>query len=174
MRDHEALGVAAHEAIVRVFPVDEVPAWADLQAEHCPECAEIAGIFSGRPWPDVVLEISDELAVSLMTPAAFRYYLPALMIRCIRGGTGGGLLTDAVVGALSPPRGSHAKDLPSHGLTSDQVSAVLAFLKWREAAAKLEWANPEWSEEAIESVPTGAVLRRAIDYWTKRCPSGAA
>ena len=52
---------------------------------HCCECEEVSASYAGKPWTEIALE--DVLAgreTSLLNPAAWRYYLPAMMIWCIR------------------------------------------------------------------------------------------
>src|SRR5258708_36756082 len=76
--------MSAPEALVRrvaaAFPVEPRPPQEALFNNHCDECVEVSNAFGGRPWSEISL--FDLLAggeTALLTPAAWRYYLPVML-----------------------------------------------------------------------------------------------
>src|SRR5688572_5049835 len=102
----EDLRKAAIAEIEAAFPVDPVPPVDAVTNDHCPECTEIAGRFFGKQWSQIMVsDLSGNPGPSLLTPAAFRYYLPAMMLRSMESPRELDCLPAALVGALSPPGG---------------------------------------------------------------------
>jgi hypothetical protein len=170
MSDATGIREQAMGTIRDAFPVDVAPPLDQLQNNHCLECSEVAATFSGKPWSEVsISDLDRNLGVPLMTPAAFRYYLPALMLRCMEARRELDTVPDAVVGRLAPRGGRlAASDADAlAGFTRQQVLAILSFLRWSEAQEKLEWSKPGWSTEAVDAVPADKVLARAIRHWSR-------
>jgi hypothetical protein len=149
------------------------PSPADMQNDHCPECQETSARFAGQRWEDITvatLLLAPKPSIGLLTPAAFRYYLPALMVRCIEAPRALDVMPDAVIGKLSPPNakatgrtGERLRDF-----TAPQAAAILSFLRVFEMRERIENAA---SEETLESAPVRKPLARAIKYWTTRAES---
>jgi hypothetical protein len=150
---------AARQAIEVAFPVAPLPTAEEIRSDHCPECRELAARFSVRPWRDLaVADLMGNPSPSLLTTAAFRYYLPAMMLRSMEGRRELDCLPKALVSELSPPGGKpseHAGDKLT-GFTSSQVLAILAFLRHFEASE---------SEELLDDKSGRRVIARAIRYW---------
>ncbi len=73
------------QLISRAFAETPQPGAEALFNDHCCECVEVSAAYGGKRWMDISLE--DILAgreTALLTAAAWRYYLPALMIWCMR------------------------------------------------------------------------------------------
>jgi len=70
-----------------------------------PEYREVARDFSGMAWPGIsaafVREHADALA--LLSPAAFRYFLPAYLLACLATGAELDTAPLNVLGSLTPP-----------------------------------------------------------------------
>jgi hypothetical protein len=154
------------------FAATAEPDRAEVQNDHCPECQETAGRFAGRRWEEITvatLLLYPKPSVALLTPSAFRYYLPALMLRCIEAHRALDVLPDEIVGDLSPPNAKTAGrvDERSRDFSAAQVAAILAFLRVCEMREKIE----SGAEEALEWAPVSKPLARAIRYWTARAES---
>jgi hypothetical protein len=161
-------------ASIRVAFADTVvPGPAEVRNDHCPECQETAGRFAGRRWEEITVDtllLYPKPSIGLLTPGAFRYYLPALMLRCIEAHRALDVLPDAVVAAISPPRAKATSRVEEElrDFTAAQVVAILAFLRVCEMREKLESGA---SEETLEWTPVDKPLARAIRYWTARAES---
>jgi len=106
-----------------------------LSNDHCCECAEVSATYAGKRWTEIAL--ADVLAgreTSLLSPAAWRYYLPALMIWCIRAPDIVDVIQDNLVYQLEPP--DDRRGVPewfnerAGGFSREQRSAILAYLDW--------------------------------------------
>ncbi len=65
---------------------------------HCSECARIAKFFKGRSSGGLTVEelCAQHVALSLFTPDAFHYYLPAFMLASLDGYQKGDVIPDAI------------------------------------------------------------------------------
>jgi hypothetical protein len=136
-----------------------------MRNDHCPECAETNAIFAGKRWEEIVVaDLAGNPAVSLLTAAGFRYYLPALMLRCVEAPEEGDCLPAGMIGMLSPPNGKPSARLAEllGGFDQAQVAAVRAFLDVFEAREKMNRYPPE----AFDFAPASKELSRAIAYWS--------
>jgi hypothetical protein len=152
-------------AIRSAFPSGAPPTASEMRNDHCPECAETNAVFTGKRWEDIaVADLAGNPAVSLLTAIAFRYYLPALMLRCIEAAVKLDCLPASVVGMLSPPNGKPDARLADllGGFDQAQVGAVRAFLHVFEAREKMDRYPPE----AFDTVPASRVFTRALAFWS--------
>jgi hypothetical protein len=157
----------AQAAIRAAFPDEDPPPSEELENPHCPECSEVAARFSGKRWVDMtVADLAGNPPVTLLTASAFRYYLPALMLRCVEAPGALDCLPEAVMSMLSPPNGKPGAILAElrQRLDEAQRIAVCAFLAVLEAREKMDRYPPE----AFESAPASKPLARAISYWSRR------
>ncbi|HVH46379.1 MAG TPA: DUF6714 family protein [Labilithrix sp.] len=162
LRERENHAVASIEA---AFPLDAPPTASEMQNDHCPECAEVSALFAGRRWDDIrVVDLVGNPSVSFLTGAGFRYYLPALMLRCIEAPVEVDCVPLSVLGRLSPPGGKPNAKLAELRASFDpaRIGAVHAFLLVLEAREKIDWYPPE----AFDSVPPSKGLARALAYWS--------
>jgi hypothetical protein len=55
----------------------------DIIEHECEECAEVATTFARRTWPEIAAEAIDTHfhSLPLLSPVAFRQFLPAYMVR---------------------------------------------------------------------------------------------
>ncbi|HEY4016865.1 MAG TPA: DUF6714 family protein [Polyangiaceae bacterium] len=159
----------ATASILAAFASTEVPDPADVRNDHCPECRETAETFSGEPWDAITMEklVASRPSPCLLTAAAFRYYLPALMLRCIEAPVVLDVLPDELIGTLSPaggnPDGASAERWRE--FTASQVAAILAFLRVFEMRQRMESGA---SEDLLDVARVTKPLARAIRYWTSR------
>ena len=65
---------------------------------NCAECARVAAFFKGKAWKELtVAELkAHHVALTLFTPEAFHYYLPAFMLTSIGAYEKGDLIPDAI------------------------------------------------------------------------------
>jgi hypothetical protein len=156
----EDLRNAARQAIEAAFPVAPLPSPNQMRNDHCPECRELAARFSVRPWPELTLaDLSGNPSLSLLTATAFRYYLPAMMLRSMEGGRELDCVPRSLVSELSPPGGKpseHGRERLA-GFTVTQAHAILAFLRHYEASE---------SEQLLDDKSGRRVVARAIKYWS--------
>jgi hypothetical protein len=129
--------------------------------DYDPEYRHVAEAFEGKHWrelsPAFIREHRD--ALPLLTPAAFRFFLPAYLLACLDGAHDLDTAPLSVAASLSPPepRDGAASDAfvrRSLPFTPVEASAICAYLT---VAA----ANADVSE---------ASLARALRYWRSRCP----
>jgi hypothetical protein len=156
----EDLRLVAQQGIEAAFPIEPLPEEDQLRNDHCPECREIAARFSVRPWPDLTAaDLLGNPSPSLLSATAFRYYLPAMMIRSMERGRELDCFPMSLVSELSPAGGKPSEhNRPKlTGFTQGQVSAVLAFLRHFEASV---------SEELLHDESGRRVVARAIKYWS--------
>jgi uncharacterized protein DUF6714 len=171
MSDLESLRLVAAEAIKQAFPVGTPPTADEMRNDHCPECAEVAARFSGKLWPEVsVADLKGNPGTGLLPVGGWRYYLPALMLRCVEAADELDCVPDSVVWALSPAGGKpHGRDVERlAAFPAGQIAAILAFLRWLEACEKAQWSTPDWPQEAVDAVPVRRPLKRALRFWTER------
>ena len=156
----EDLGKAARQAIEAAFPVEPLPTSEQIRNDHCQECRELAARFSVRPWTELtVADLSGNPSPSLLTAAAFRYYLPAMMLRSIEGRRELDCLPRSLVSELSPAGGKPSEKGRDRltGFTDGQVLAILAFLRHFEASE---------SADLLDDKSGRRVIARAIKYWS--------
>jgi hypothetical protein len=159
----------AETAIRAAFQSGDPPTSAELQADHCRECSETNAIFKCKRWEEVAAaDLVGNPPVSLLTPAAFQYYLPALMLRTVEAPQQLDCLPAGVIGMLSAPNGKPSARLADllRKLDEAQIAAVRAFLSVCEAREKLDRCPPE----AFASAPVSKPLARAIAFWGLRGP----
>lgn len=153
--------------VKRAFPSEPVPPAETLFNDHCDECAEVSNAFRGRPWPEISLP--DLLAggeTALLTAAAWRYYLPAVIYWCVRDPEAVDVIADNLVYQLEPPE--HGKtdewfEERKSGFTDSQREAILGYLSCYRARQETEYAE-------LDMEPPPHVYR-ALEYWALEGPS---
>jgi hypothetical protein len=65
---------------------------------HCAECRRVAEYFKGKQWTGYPIEElrNNNVALSLFTPEAFQYFLPAFMLASIDSYEKGDIIPDAI------------------------------------------------------------------------------
>lgn len=113
---------------------------------HCCECAEVSAAYAGKPWTDISL--ADVLAgreTALLSAAAWRYYLPAVMTWCVRAPDAVDVIQDNLVYQLEPP--ADGRGVPewfearAAGFSPAQRAAIVAYLHWYRAVEEARWAG---------------------------------
>jgi hypothetical protein len=153
------------------FASSEEPSPSKVENNHCPECQETAALFAGRRWDEVSVAslLNPRPSISLLTPAAFRYYVPALMLACIEAPRELDVVPDSLIGSLSPPNAKatgHTAERLS--FTRTQAGAVLAFLRVFELRQRIDSGQ---AEDTLQRTLVTRPLARAIRYWTARSVS---
>ncbi len=133
--------VAIVEQVASAFPSAPVPSREDLFNDHCEECMAVSNAYGGRPWPEISLQdLWAGSATALLTPTAWRYYLPAMISWCVRDPESAGVVVDWLVYQFTPPKEGEADQWfreRTDGFTDAQRKAIVAYLVWyrdREAA----------------------------------------
>ena len=131
-----------------------------LLNRHCDECIEVSEAYRAKTWQDI--QLADVIAgreTALLTPEAWRYYLPALLVWCVREPEAVDVLLDNVVYELEPPdvddKGWFAER--AHGFTPAQMRAMIHFLEWYRERQDAEY-------ELLELEPPTHV-ERALTHW---------
>jgi hypothetical protein len=126
---------------------------------HCGECAEVSASYTDKPWTEIVL--ADVLAgreTALLTAAAWRYYLPAILIWCLREPDAVDVILDNLVYQLEPPGDGHGVpewfNERATGFSDEQRAAIVAFLHWYRERDEQRWMGD----------PPRHVYN-ALDYW---------
>lgn len=141
-----------------------------VDADDDPEASELAKALRGKDWTsvstDMVLTFKD--ALPLLTPAAFRYYLPAYLKACIEARHRIDTAWDNVILCLTPPitatdERERSFNTRSNGFTPSQEEALVAFLEFAHRKEKAEWRTLGMEPRKNFSL--------AIDYWRSRSVS---
>lgn len=157
-----AMGRALVERIHDVFPANGAPTPEEMRNHHCPECEDVSALFAGRRWPEITaVDLVGNPGVGLLRPLPRRYYLPALMVRCVEAPRGLDCLPDATIALLSPPV---ADTLEPITFTQTQRAAIIEFLRVCELRERLDTPEP-MPEEALAYVPLSRPLERALAFW---------
>lgn len=144
MRSAEAIV----EQIAAAFAGVEHPGREALFNRHCCECAEVSDAFAGRPWTEITLQhLLEGRETALLTAAAWRYYLPAMMIWCVREPDAVGVIQDNLVYQLEPPGDDYGVPAwfseRAAGFSGAQRAAIAAYLDWYRERDEARWVGGE-------------------------------
>lgn len=93
--------IAELNRIVRqAFSGTTYPGDDGLVSHDCWECREVSELFRGTQWEKWIGLQFDQLMIPLLSPSAFKYYLPAFLINALTNPSTSGI--DTVVGLLQP------------------------------------------------------------------------
>jgi hypothetical protein len=119
---------------------------------HCAECRRIAEFFKGKTWQGHTIEElrGYHVALSLFTPEAFHYFLPAFMLVSMVGYERGDVIPDAIRFHFE-----YSQEIQGHfplrmsKLSEDQREAIIDYLVLmeRQGAGSSEHAIGMLSEE---------------------------
>lgn len=139
-----------------LYPGDDALVSGDVSYD--PEYRDVANAFAGRHWrelsPAFIREQRD--ALPLLSPAAFRFFLPAYLVACARGEQDLDTAPLSVALNLTPPERSERAAFASFeervgAFTAAEASAICAYL---------EVAQPEGVSDQSR--------QRALAYWRSR------
>ena len=155
------------EQIRAAFAGAEYPGREALFNRHCCECAEVSDAFAGRPWTEITLQhLLEGRETALLTAAAWRYYLPAMMIWCVREPEAVDVIQDNLVYQLEPP--GDDSGVPewfnerATGFSDEQRAAIAAYLDWYRERDEARWAGAKQPPNAA----------RALAHWTTDLSAG--
>jgi hypothetical protein len=148
-------------AIASAFEAASCPgddALVSGDVSYDPEYRDVADAFAGKHWrelsPSFVREQRD--ALPLLTPAAFRFFLPAFLLACADGEQDLDTAPLNVALSLTPPDHGRAATTSfaerTQPFTPAEASAICAYLD----------ASPR-----LEGLPDGSTAR-ALEYWRSR------
>jgi hypothetical protein len=81
-----------------------LPSAEALWNNHCCECSETSAAFGARPWSEISLDdLLSGRETALLSEVAWRYYLPSMIIWCIRAPKDVDVIQDNLVYQLAPP-----------------------------------------------------------------------
>ena len=149
------------EQITVAFASTARPAPEALRNDHCCECAETADAYGGLPWTEISLpDVLRGRETALLSAAAWRYYLPALMIWCIRAPDVVDVIQDNLVYQLEPP--AAGRGVPewfaerSPGFSDAQRAAIVAYLDWYREREEAVWPAGDGPRHVYN----------ALEYWS--------
>jgi len=138
-----------------------------LYNTHCIECREVSDFFAVRPWQAVAVLTGRIIGTPLLTAEAWRYYLPAILIWCVRDTAAADVLVENTVSQLTPPADGESRWFTPRcqGFNVLQCNAIVAFLDWYRATLdELAGQDPE---------PVGG-LSSARAYWVNQSTQATA
>lgn len=153
-----------------------LPSAETLRNDHCCECSETSAAFGARPWSEISLEdLLSGRETALLSEAAWRYYLPSMIIWCIRNPEVVDVIQDNLVYQLAPPVTQEEwawnwfKPRAS-GFNRDQRVAIVAFLNWYKEEEEEHWsglgaAPPDFAARAITFWGSEAYPESANAKW---------
>lgn len=151
------------DAVRTAFAGLPVPSRDAMTNDHCEECVETWQSFcdaSGEflSWEAISLREGRALPLSLLAPPAWRYYLPALIIWCVRDSGKVDVLGDDLPHTLS--RCSvPGFDERVRAFTLAQREAIALFLEWRQDVQRAEgWSS---SDAPLRHLPNAIRLWRS-------------
>jgi hypothetical protein len=147
-------------AVEEAFEEQRLPPAATMTNDHCDECIDTYRGFWNGPqsfmtWQEAARQPGSCVEASLLTADAWRYYLPTLIIWCVRDSERVDALVDNLVHELTPPASDTEWFRPrADGFSAEQREAIARFLRWYQARERLEWesicaAPPDHAGDAI-------------------------
>jgi len=133
-------GERLQSAFTQEYPGDDQLVY-DNSGYHL-ECNEVLAAFRGKHWREVPFETLryESAALSFMTPAAYRYYLPAYLLACILDYAEADMIPDTVVFSLIPPTDPKSVKIYGEsyrrcmaGFTPAQRDTLRSFLEFMKA-----------------------------------------
>jgi hypothetical protein len=160
----------ATESIARAFRDVPYPGDDNVVSgsiDYDPEYRETAAGLRGKKWPSLTREDVRTYSLALLSPAAFRYFLPAYMTACAEGRRDLNITPISVIMNLTPPPIGTAPDHWDHILFWSRAplfgpQEAAAIVEYLELAADLE--RDEWGDED----PPAAPVRPALTWWRER------
>jgi hypothetical protein len=135
-------------AVTAAFERADLPSAADLTNDHCDECIETYREFWSEPrtfmiWQEAARRQGSYFEAALLSVEAWRYYLPTLIVWCVRDTDNVDALVENLVHELTPPPPSDSEWFGprSVGFSADQRKAIAHFLDWYRDKEKAEWAS---------------------------------
>jgi hypothetical protein len=130
----------AGRRIREAFASVEQPRNRNITSHRCEECDELRDTFSGLKWDaiDPVIIDSNFGQLSLFSPQAYQYFLPAYLLRCLDNFDPSNMVCEFTIYSLSPTRGRDA-DSRRHSerlkeFTETQKDAIMSFLNLLKAS----------------------------------------
>lgn len=155
--DEEPEGMRVIDEFERSFAGVSYPGDGELISNPATwEAPELAAAVRGKHWKDLSLETiaRHHQAIPHLTPAAFRFYLPALVIAALVYPQSTNILWEMILGLLAPPAQGNREDRFSRRVAAfneQQRRAIRAFVK---------------HDAAIEGTSPDPQRERAIGYWS--------
>ncbi len=155
----------AIDQVEAAFKDVPLPSKEALTNHHCCECLETSQAFGAKSWQEVSLaDLLSGRETALLTVAAWRYYLPSVMIWCVREPRAVDVILDNLVFQLTPPdpQVEWARqwfEPRTSGFQREQRRAIASFLEWYGDRARAAW-------EALGATPPDDG-GRALEFWNQ-------
>ena len=161
------------ERLMAAFAETPYPGNENLVIGGDPECRRVASAFEGKNWKEVTAEMLRTYgdALPLLTPAAFRYYLPAYMTGCVDAYYDVDVALDGVIFNLTPPprrsgwRWDHFWTRVQQ-FDDKERAAIVSFLRLMQQYDDADWAS-EGKKPPMDRVAGG------LAFWTELTSTGS-
>jgi hypothetical protein len=160
----ESSADAVIQAVRAAFTGVPLPPAESLKNDRCQEHTEtwqrfLDGSAGFMPWEAAAAMPGRAIETSLLTIPAWRYYLPALLIWCVRDAATVDVLLDNVAHTLSR-RSDNRFEARSRGFSRDQRESVALFLEWYQDRQLADGCTP--GDGRLRHVPRGIAYWRTI------------
>ena len=120
--------------IMDAFSSTPHPGMQNTTEHSCGECDELRNTFGPMEWEAIPQDIIDDNfgQLSLFTPEAYRYFLPAYLLRCLDNFDPDNMVCEFVIYSLTPDNNENGKQWAAERhdlLDQKQKDAMVAFLK---------------------------------------------
>jgi hypothetical protein len=158
-------GEAVIQAVQAAFAGAPMPPAESLKNDHCHECTEtwqrfLDGSGGFMAWEAAAAMPGSAIATSLLRIPAWRYYLPALLIWCVRDAATVDVLLYEVAHTLSR-RSDNQFEARSRGFPRDQRESVALFLEWYQDRQLADGCTP--GDATLRHIPRGIAYWRSVD-----------
>jgi hypothetical protein len=133
------------EQLRRAFAETPYPGDDAIVSHHCGECDALADCLAGRDWRELGPELlrRDASEIYLLTPAAFRYFVPAYALAAIAEPCSGCMVPDVLVGCFAPGIVVAKERIAERigALSAEELEAMLAvirFLRFQSPGMEVE------------------------------------
>src|SRR6185503_3120619 len=123
------------ESIRTAFASTKRPAKRQIAEHRCEECKELTETFAPLKWDSIQAEIieSNFSQLSLFSPLAYHYFLPAYILRCLEELDPSNIVCEFTIYSLSPDLNTDVErdwyEVRRRKFTGPQAAVVSAFLK---------------------------------------------
>jgi hypothetical protein len=139
MMDHNATELSTK---IRAVFSDDPPVGFPIAPHQCGECARIEADFHGKCWSEVSLDTLKYHfdSLPLLSPEAFKYYLPAFMLGAIADPESN--LPEFLMYSLLPNQLARRERCR---FSAEQEQAIVEFARWMAWSPESEQIEAYWS-----------------------------
>jgi hypothetical protein len=142
MRDLDDILAQINEAFASV----PRPTNDDLLHPNCFDDNDIATLYEVRDWRDLSDKMveNEYAALAFLSPAGFRFFIPAYMSFSLRNPSGGAAAVESTLMSLSPDYDAHFTPSKFSEFNARQINVVLSFVELMAEFADVSVALAYW------------------------------